>query len=144
MSKQLQKRLVSKKEYVGRLVEAVNQTLVGFACLGGGIYFLWLFLMIVADMVREQAPWYTYTLPLLFAGISAFFLWISKNIGAMVAEIKHVTPITHKNNHFLPVKETLVRASHMPSAQHQTELLRATQDGAEIPPEQLLRAGQEN
>ncbi|MCW3053425.1 MAG: hypothetical protein JWN14_2595 [Chthonomonadales bacterium] len=140
MSKKPQKRLVSKREYIGRLAEAANQTLIGFACLGGGAYFLWLFLMLVADMYREQAPWTVYTLALPFVGISAFFLWISKNIWTMASEIKHVTPITHKNNHFLPAKETLVRASNVPPAQQQAELLRATQVGTEIPPEQLLRA----
>jgi hypothetical protein len=49
-----------------------------------------------------------------------------------------------QNGRLLPMKGSLLRASSLPPAQQQTELLRAAQYGKEAPAEELLRAGEES
>ena len=58
--------------------------------------------------------------------------------------VEPVAPITRHNTGHLPEVETLVRGSDRPATDRQTELLRAISPGMETPPEQLLRATQEN
>jgi hypothetical protein len=59
-------------------------------------------------------------------------------------EIEPVAPITRHNTGHLPEVETLVRGSDRPVTAEQAELLRAVRQTPESPPEQLLRATQEN
>ncbi|MCW3097331.1 MAG: hypothetical protein JWL77_2949 [Chthonomonadaceae bacterium] len=59
-------------------------------------------------------------------------------------QMEQVALLTKNNVEDLPEVETLVRGSDRPETVEQTELLRATRKSPEAPPEQLLRATNEN
>jgi hypothetical protein len=72
--------------------------------------------------------------------------WLSgvKDMYNRACAIEPVAPITRHNTGHLPEVETLVRGSDRPETAEQAELLRAVRQSPASPPEQLLRATNEN
>lgn len=83
----------------------------------------------------------------IFAGailglFGAIATWLSCFFFEAAKEITPVALLTRSSANGLPEKEILVRGADRPATDQQTELLRATGQGLETPPAQLLRATQ--
>ena len=76
----------------------------------------------------------------LLAGI---LLWSGNHLLKTAVSVEQVVPFTEQNAQLLPVQETLLRGSDLPSEAAQAELLRATQAGQETPHVELLRSSAE-
>jgi hypothetical protein len=139
MSEKPQKRLVSKGRYAWLM--AVRAVLVSIAlvCILIGLFFTRLWLLMPHSIQGEP----TCTVGIL-ASICGGTYFLSFRLFKKERTIERVLPITKHTTSFLPPKESLVRASDMPPSHQQAELLRAAQMCHETPPEELLRAGQEN
>ena len=94
-----------------------------------------------------QSPWYTYFWPVLCVCVGLYLtpLCIFLVLTVMVTpNVTGVTLIVPNTAPLPPPEDTLLRASDLPPSHQQAELLRAAKPGQETPPEELLRAGQEN
>jgi hypothetical protein len=80
----------------------------------------------------------------MYCGAGIGLLRWAKALSRKAKNIELVAPITRHNTGHLPEVETLVRGSDRPATAEQAELLRAVRQSPETPPEQLLRAAQEN
>ena len=137
------RRLVSKRQYVQHLGKR-------FAL--GGVSVLAITIGMVCAMVSLTCVLIVLAKPsslidtkvclLLLASVpaSCIFLTIGFLTKQNVESSQPLIPLTDRNAHLLPVEETLVRGSDLPPTIQQAELLRATQAGQEIAPEELLRA----
>jgi hypothetical protein len=87
---------------------------------------------------------YFLALAVFLGGICLTIMWVGQAMFTKARKIEPVELVTRHNTGHLSEVETLVRGSDRPPTDQQAELLRAAGQGAETPPEQLLRAGQEN
>ena len=157
MSEKPQKRLVSKAQYVIKLLDKGSAHAFAVTVVGSGIGLLIGSLLVIQSAVKLNAA--VRMTPSIPTGIDTtqriaqFSLLSVLSIGAIWYGVKRfktaekmesVTPITRHNTGELPAVETLVRASELPPSHHQAELLRAAQNGNATPAEELLRATQEN
>jgi hypothetical protein len=140
MNEKPQKRLVSKRIYVGLMVGRTTLILVSvlFAIVG--------FAAVVLSYWINSTGWH-YWIPstwLHTEGVCAMtapvMIFIAFRLYKRERKIERVELITTQNAHLLPPKESLVRASNMPPSQQQAELLRTAQYGKETHAEELLRA----
>ena len=142
------KRLVSREEYI----QSVRNRSTLYT-LAGGAGSLGLFCML-APVLNAWSyfvgwngqfnilPYFLWNAGLTGFGIAAI-LW-ARSAVKCAREMEAVTLITRHNTAYLPNVTTLVRGSAQPLPNQQTELLRAAGPATDTPPEQLLRATQEN
>ena len=144
-----QKQLVSKRQYVGIVGERLSLYVFGglqLACGLAGVSLLsWLLWQAshsgaLSDTSREAVIVFS-----LAIGVTSLLLVVSsRSLLKKANKIDPVTLITTRTAHLLPSEEVLVRASDLPPAQQQSELLRATHMSPETPAEELLRSSNEN
>jgi hypothetical protein len=149
MSEKPQKRLVSKEEYVMKLLEKGSSHAFAIIVIGSGcalllssLRLMWFVVEVKMDSSLGDA---TGTTPI----IAVCGLLSVLSMGAIRYGIKRfkatekmesVALVTRHNTGFLPEVETLVRCSDLPPMHQQAELLRAPQYGKETPAEELLKA----
>jgi hypothetical protein len=151
ISEKPQKRLVGWKQYIGNIAVRVLGRSFATALLASGILSFGFSVFLIALVfggadinAHRIADASRYLLVSgLLCGLFLFGWWSAKILRTRVEQIEPVGLITRHNTGSLPAVETLVRSSDLPATDGQTELLRAVRQGAETPPEQLLRATQE-
>jgi len=144
-----QKRLVGWKRYLMTLADrclsytaATFTACSGLAFLLGSLTLLW--------RSAHRAGGISQFVPGLFIGGAVLFavgmgaLSCAKSMLDNADKIERVELLTRHNTGHLPEAETLVRASDRFDTDQQSELLRAAGQSTQTPPEQLLRATQEN
>ena len=140
-----QKRIVSKRQYVQALGKKVGfYSFSSLALIGGSIGFglaLYAFLVNVSGAGNHFFLHSAVLAPLSMVLIPVFIIIAGVSIPLMkrAKAIEPVQPVTDRNAHLLPLQDTLVRSSDIPTTVQQAELLRATQN-QETPPEELLRS----
>ncbi|MCW3053424.1 MAG: hypothetical protein JWN14_2594 [Chthonomonadales bacterium] len=142
-----QKRLVGWNQYV----QAMWSKAVGYSGATAvtlcGAGFLILGVMLFWNGLHQEDP--TNRASIMQCGIgccigSALTIWYATILFSDTRQIEPVELITRHNVQELPVDETLLRGSHRPAIDPQTDLLRATGQEPEAHSEQLLRATQGN
>jgi len=141
MREKLKKRLVDKQEYVEtKGVQGIGYSFAiasgsaGAVCLLNSLYFL------MNGLRPEGNDAFCLIVSAVFGFLSAAAISLSIYIFNLGRKMPPIAPITPQNAKQLPEIETLVRASNLPPSHQQAELLRATSQGSETPPEELLRA----
>jgi len=143
-----QKRLVGWKQYlrtVGTIFFGKSFAMAfrwgGLICFGFAVFT---FALLGGGSDINGGPIHNHLLPLLIGSLSlGLFLGgmgVAQTLFKKVEKIEPVELLTKQNAKHLPEVETLVRGSESPAIEPQNELLRATGQGVETPPEQLLRA----
>ena len=147
MSEKPQKRLVSKGQYVQVLGKKIGlqslATVVATVFVTSGLFTascLLVTCLSIPSLLRHPERFFAKLFITMFLGICTWAMyWLSNTMFANAKSIEPVAPITERNAHLLPAQDTLVRGSDLPPSEQQSELLRATQNGQETPPEELLR-----
>ncbi len=147
-----QKRLVGWRQYVGTIGAIVFGRSFAFAFRWGGLvcfgFSVFTFMLSIGNSDINAKPitgnrLYPLMMGSLYLGLFLGAMGIANTLFKKVEAIEPVELLTKHNAKDLPEIETLVRGSANPPT-NQTELLRPAGHGAETPPEQLLRAAQEN
>jgi len=141
MSKKLENRLVGKTEYLEIQFVKGASVAIGTANMIGGILLV-IGALTALFFIGDYGMWS------LFGGVSLGVLGgVRIRVGIEIlkdtGKMKPVALLTKHNTGDLPEVETLVRASDLPPLHQQAELLRAAQPKQETPPEELLRATNE-
>ncbi|MCW3099374.1 MAG: hypothetical protein JWL77_4992 [Chthonomonadaceae bacterium] len=146
MSEKPQKRLVGLIEYLEKASEKAETYAFAstFGCVGV-VLLLWSVIGIVAggyNAYRRDIGYaiFVWTGSAVVAGLGLGALRCAKSLFREAKQIVPVALLTKASLNRLPAVETLVRASDLPPAHQQSELLRAAPQGSETPPEELLRA----
>ena len=143
------KKIVSKREYaqiqsvrVGRMLWGMSLVVAGVAC---AVFTLCLCVLVFASLADGDS----------YRGLGAFILIcaavltgvLTYGFGKMGAakieeaeKLNYAVPLTKANAPYLPMQESLVRASAEPLVAAETVLLRAAADNSTTPPEQLVRS----
>lgn len=144
------KRLVGLMEYLEEASEKAETYAFAsaFGCVGV-VMLLWSVVGIVAGAYNAYLgdtgyAIFVWTGSAVVAGLGLGSLWCAKSLFREAKQIAPVALLTKASLNRLPDAEALVRASGIPPAQQCAELLRAAQNGKETPPEELLRAVQED
>ncbi|MCW3094972.1 MAG: hypothetical protein JWL77_590 [Chthonomonadaceae bacterium] len=147
MSEKPQKRLVSKGQYLKTLGDKGASYAAGvfYGLLGVPFLLISLFCFVIGLYGLFFSGFPSEISIVLFIAVISLILsmgafWGCTSYFKRAQEIELVAPITRHNTDQLPAVETLVRASDAPPSHQQAELLRASPQGSETPPEELLRA----
>ncbi len=142
--KNLQKRLVSKGQYVQVMGKKAGlyslgsiAFILGLLGFGLGVFrFTFSLAHGFGKAVIFQLSDLVYIIPIL---VSLVLYLSSKLLIKKAKSIEPVWPITDRRTGHLPAQEILVRSSDLPIAEQQTFLLRAAGSDQETSAEQLLR-----
>jgi hypothetical protein len=145
MSTEKPKRVVGWKHYVLTLLDKG----MGYSAATIAVFCGLIFLLIAVISLWLGCRGGDGQTILLFGGAFSILLGVvalgqGKAMFNNAKKVEVVAPITRHNTGLLPEVETLVRGSDRPATAEQTELLRAVRQTPDSPPEQLLRAIQEN
>jgi hypothetical protein len=148
MSEKPKKRLVGWKQYIQTTAIKGGAYSLSAFCLCSGLLALLLSVLILCLGYFWSTDGPFGIAWLVWGGFIAAFgvvaIWGGKALFDKAKAIEPVAPITRHNTGSLPTVETLLRASVFPPSHQQADLLRAAGQGAETPPEQLLRAARED
>jgi len=156
MSRRRKKRLVGWLEYGDNIcMRTAMYVLVGL-CAVGGLWFLIGGITCIFVGVSSIGPTsiahggmlsggIAMGVGIVIGGIGVLGIWAARSFARIARHAAPVELLTKSSAKHLPEAETLVRGSDRPKTAEQIELLRAVrQSPASSPPEQLLRATQEN
>ena len=143
-----QKRLVHMEQYLQTLGKKSALYSSAAAIAGAGSVLLLVAVLLswfsFQDGMNEIARFVLSLANGAVAASGCAVLWAAFRVFKRAKQIETVAPITKYTAHQLPASETLVRASERPVTAQQAELLRPVLQGHATPPEQLLRAAEEN
>jgi hypothetical protein len=144
MSEGSQKQWVSVGRYVwlmaGRCLLACCAILCPFIALAFLFASLMLGFCVLVPPAGTEWRWIAVLLTLICAFCTVTFGVLAIRLMKLEEKVVSVAPITRRNAHGLPPKESLIRASDAPCTGDQAKLLRAVHAGSDTRTDELLRA----
>jgi len=135
MRRRRKKRLVGCLAYADNIcTRSATYVLAGLCAIGG----LWFLIGGIACIFAG------FSIGIVIGGIGVLGIWAARSFARIARHAAPVELLTKSSAKHLPEAETLVRGSDRPKTAEQIELLRAVRQSPASPPEQLLRATQEN